>query len=353
MPVSEQQISLNERAQHILKVLVEGYIQDGQPIGSRTLAKRSGLQLSPATIRNVMADLEEQGYISAPHTSAGRIPTASGYRFFVDSLLQIQPLESQIIQNFQGQLNVPQDPSGLALSASNLLSGVTALTGVVTVPKRSPAMIRQVEFLNLSHNQVLVILVMDRNEVQNRIIQVDQAIPSEELNRAANFLNEYLIGKSLQAARDVILSEMKEHREQMNRMMLSAIELGEKAFDNFQPASQGEEYVIAGETNLMSYEDLSDIQTLRDLFSAFTQKNDILTLLDKSIQADGVQIFIGSEAGHDAFDDCSLVTAPYSLGDDHIGVLGVIGPQRMPYEKVIPVVDVTARLLSVAMKNQL
>lgn len=345
---------LNERAQHLLKVLVDGYIQDGQPMGSSTLAKRSGLQLSPATIRNVMADLEDLGYISAPHTSAGRIPTASGYRFFVDCLLQVQqPIHADTEEALRHQIDGAQDTDSLVQTASNLLSGVTSLTGVVTVPKRNPATIRQVEFLSLSNNQVLVILVLDRNEVQNRIIQLERAIPADDLHRAASFLNEYLIGKSLYAARDIILQEMRDHREEMNRMMQSAIDLGEQALGGIPSQENSEDYIIAGETNLMSYDDLSDIQTLRELFGAFTEKQDMLSLLDKSIQAEGVQIFIGSEAGHEAFDDCSLVTAPYSLGDEHLGVLGVIGPQRMPYEKVIPVVDMTSRLLSVAMKNQL
>lgn len=340
--------ALSERAQHILKVLVDGYIRDGQPVGSRTLAKRSGLDLSAATIRNVMADLEDMGYIRAPHTSAGRIPTSRGYRLFVDSMIQIQPLDEQAIGRLQIQLNASQDATALIQSASSLLSGITALTGVVTIPRHNPSAIRQIEFLRLTGNQVLVILVLSRNEVQNRIIQLEDEIASAELQQAANFLNECLIGKDLYSAREVLLEEMRQHREDMNQLMLSAIELGEMAFSGIDK-KPGDGYVIAGETNLMSYEDLSDIGKLRELFSAFTQKRDILKLLDKSIQADGVQIFIGRESGYDVFDDCSLVTAPYSMGEEHLGVLGVIGPKRMPYERVISVVDATSRLLSVAL----
>ncbi len=340
---------LNDRSRHILKVLVESYIHDGQPVGSRNLARSSGLDLSAATIRNVMADLEEMGYIRSPHTSAGRIPTSQGYRLFVDSLITVQPIEQQAIHLLQGQLKAERDPNALIQSASSLLSGMTRLTGVVALPRRNPSAIRQIEFLSLSNRQVLAILVMNRNEVQNRIIQLDADVTSSELQQAANFLNERLIGKDLQQARAALLEEMREHREDMNRMMLSAIELGEKAVAAEDNVSD-EGCVIAGETNLMGYEDLSDIHKLRELFAAFTRKRDILSLLDKCMQAEGVQIFIGRESGQAAFDDCSVVTAPYEVDGEYLGVLGVIGPKRMAYEKVIPVVDITARLLSVALK---
>lgn len=341
---------LNERARHILKVLVESYIQDGQPVGSRNLARNSGLDLSAATIRNVMADLEDMGYIRAPHTSAGRVPTSQGYRLFVDALVNVRPLEEQAIHILRGQLQAERDPTALIQSASSLLSGITQLTGVVSLPRRSPASIRQIEFLKLSDKQVLVILVMERNEVQNRIIQLEEEVTSSQLQQAANFLNERLIGKDLSQARTTLLAEMRQHREDMNRMMLSAIELGEKAVAADEGNSD-EGYVMAGETNLMDYDDLSDIHTLRELFAAFTRKREILGLLDKCLQADGVKIFIGRESGETVFDDCSLVTAPYEINGEQLGVLGVIGPKRMPYERVIPVVDITAKLLSVALKS--
>ncbi|MFZ1568429.1 MAG: heat-inducible transcriptional repressor HrcA [Thiolinea sp.] len=351
MAANRQASDLSERAQHLLKVLVEAYIADGQPVGSRTLAKRSGLDLSAATIRNVMADLEELGYIRSPHTSAGRVPTSQGYRLFVDSLLQVQPLEAQAINILQGRLSVGLDSQVLIQSASSLLSGITSLTGVVTVPRRNPSSLKQIEFLRLSSHQVLAILVFTRNEVQNRIIQLEGGMSAAELQQAANFLNDCLVGKDIHSARQALLDEMSQHREDMNRLMLSAIELGELAFAGLNTQQEEDDCVIAGETNLMGYDDLSDISKLRDLFGAFNRKRDILSLLDKTIQADGVQIFIGREAGYAVFEDCSLVTAPYSLGDDHVGVLGVIGPKRMPYERVIPVVDLTARLLSVALQS--
>jgi heat-inducible transcriptional repressor len=342
---------LNERARHILKVLVESYIQDGQPVGSRNLARSSGLDLSAATIRNVMADLEEMGYIRAPHTSAGRIPTSQGYRLFVDALVNIKPLEQQAMLVLQGQLKAERDPSALIHSASSLLSGITQLTGIVALPRRNPSSIRQIEFLSLSSRQVLAILVMNRNEVQNRIIQLDDDVTSSALQQAANFLNERLIGKDLRQARAALLEEMRQHSEDMNRMMLSAIELGEKTVADMGE-KQDEDCVIAGETNLMGYDDLSDIHKLRELFAAFTRKRDILGLLDKCLQADGVKIFIGRESGQSAFDDCSVVTASYEVDGEQLGVLGVIGPKRMAYEKVIPVVDITAKLLSMALKSR-
>ncbi len=342
---------LNERARHILKVLVESYIKDGQPVGSRQLARSSGLSLSAATIRNVMADLEELGYIRSPHTSAGRVPTSQGYRLFVDTLVTVKPLEEKAIHTLQGQLKAERDAGALIQSASTLLSGITRLTGVVSLPRRNPASIRQIEFMRLSGQQVLAILVLNRNEVQNRIIQLDEEISASSLQQAANFLNERLVGKDLQQARTALLEEMRQHREDMNRMMISAIELGEKAVaDLADNQQQGEDCVIAGETNLMGYDDLSDIHKLRELFAAFTRKRDILSLLDKCLQAEGVKIFIGRESGQSAFDECSLVTAPYQVDGEHLGVLGVIGPKRMRYEQVIPIVDITAKLLSLALK---
>ena len=341
---------LNERARHILKVLVESYIQDGQPVGSRQLARSSGLDLSAATIRNVMADLEELGYIRSPHTSAGRIPTSQGYRLFVDTLVTVRPIEEQAMHLLQGKFQAERDANSLIQSASNLLSGVTRLTGVVTLPRRNPASIRQIEFMRLSGQQVLAILVLNRNEVQNRIIQLEEDISAASLQQAANYLNERLVGKDLQQARTALLEEMRQHREDMNRMMISAIELGEKAVAGLADKQQGEDCVIAGETNLMGYDDLSDIHKLRELFAAFTRKRDILSLLDKCLQADGVKIFIGRESGQSAFDECSLVTAPYQVDGEHLGVLGVIGPKRMRYEQIIPIVDITAKLLSMALK---
>ncbi len=337
---------LNERAQHLLKVLIEGYITDGQPIGSTLLAKRSGLDLSSATIRNVMASLEEAGYIHSPHTSAGRVPTSQGYRLFVDSLVNIKPLEAQEWQNLEDQL-LQGSSTDLIHSASNILSGLTQLTGIVMAPQRDTLSIRHIEFLKLSPSQVLVVMVMSNNDVENRMIHLDRELSSAELQQSSNYLNELLVGKDLSAARDALLQEMEQVREDMNEMMISAINMGEKAVSGMSEEHK-EDCIIAGRTNLMDYDDLSDVSKLRQLFNAFNQKRDVLGLLDRCMDADGVQIFIGREAGHDVFDDCSVITAPYQMDESHLGVLGVIGPKRMHYDRVIPVVDITAKLLSAA-----
>jgi heat-inducible transcriptional repressor len=343
---------LNDRAKHLLNVLVEGYIEDGQPVASTALAKRSGLQLSSATIRNVMALLEKNGYIHSPHTSAGRIPTSRGYRLFVDTMVNINPLDAPILQVVKDKLkNSRQSVNGLIQSASGVLSGITQFAGVISIPRAHTIAIRHIEFLQLSSNQVLVVLVMANNDVQNRIIQTERNFSSSELQQSSNYLNDVLVGKGLTQARDVLLNDMKQVHQDMNQMMISAIALGEKALD-LGDENIAESCVIAGKTNLMDYDDLGDIKKLRQLFTAFNQKRDVLSLLDRSLQADGVQIFIGKESGHTIFDDCSVVTAPYRLDDNQIGVLGVIGPKRMQYNRVIPVVDITAKLLTTALRTQ-
>ena len=344
------QPDLNDRAKHLLKVLIEGYIANGQPIGSTLLAKRSGLDLSPATIRNVMASLEDAGYIHAPHTSAGRVPTTQGYRSFVDSLVNVKPLDELDFQLLEVQLDKTSS-TDLIHSASKMLSGLTQLTGIVMVPLLENRAIRQVEFVRLSAKQILVVLVMSNNDIENRMIQLDQEISSSDLQQSSNYLNEILVGKDLQQARTILLTEMEQVRKDMNSMMLSAINLGEQAVSGLAD-QKPEDYIVAGRTNLMDYDDLSDdVTKLRQLFNAFNQKRDILGLLDRCMDADGVQIFIGSESGHDVFGDCSVVTAPYQVDESHIGVLGVIGPKRMHYDRVIPIVDITARLLSSALRN--
>lgn len=343
------QSDLNDRAKHLLKILIEGYITDGQPIGSSLLAKRSGLDLSPATIRNVMASLEEAGYIHAPHTSAGRVPTSQGYRLFVDTLVNVKPLEDQDFHNLEVQFD-KSSSSELIHSASNMLSGLTQLTGIVMAPQIETRAIRQIEFLKLSEKQILVVLVMTNNDVENRMVQLERELSLSELQQSSNYLNEILVGKDLEQARKVLLQEMEEVRSDMNSMMLSAINLGEQAVSGMSDSHQ-DDYVVAGRTNLMDYDDLSDVVKLRQLFNAFNEKRDVLGLLDQCLDAEGVQIFIGRESGHEVFGDCSVVTAPYQIDESHIGVLGVIGPKRMHYDRVIPVVDITAKLLSAALQK--
>ncbi len=339
----------SDRARHLLRTLIDTYIREGQPVGSRTLSRESGLNLSAATIRNVMADLEEHGFVSSPHTSAGRVPTDKGYRFFVNTLLRYQPPDNEEIAELQRNLESHAgDPKALVTAASQLLSSLTHLAGVVTAPRDTHAALSQIEFVGLSGNRVLAILVVNGSEVQNRVLQLDRHFSPDELRHAANYLNDVFRGRELADVRAGLVAQLQETREQMNRLMLDAITLAQRAFDSgsAQPEPQ---VVIAGETNLMGFAELSNVDRLRRLFEAFNEKRDILHLLDQSLHAEGVQIFIGHESGYRILDDCSVVTAPYSLDDKVVGVVGVIGPTRMAYERVIPVVDIAARMLGSAL----
>ncbi len=343
---------LNDRAQHLLRILVEQYIRDGQPVGSRSLSRESGLNLSSATIRNVMADLEDHGYVASPHTSAGRIPTDKGYRFFVDMLLKVRPLDTEAVQVIrQGLVQHSDDPRLLVSAASRMLSSITHLAGVVTLPRQPHTELSQIEFLPLSDNRVLVVLVTNGREVQNRILHLERHYGAEELRRAANYLNQQFAGRDLNTVREQLVTQLSQTREHLNQGMKDAILLAQQAVAPAENAA-AMQYVIAGETNLMGFAELSNVEKLRKLFDAFNQQRDVLHLLDQSLRADGVQIFIGQESGHHIFDDCSVVTAPYTLDKEVVGVLGVIGPTRMAYERVIPIVDLTAKLLGAALNSK-
>ena len=348
--------SLSERSQRLLTALVEAYIRDGQPVGSRTLTRESGLALSSATVRNVMADLEEFGFVSSPHTSAGRIPTDKGYRFFVDTLLKFRPggaVDQGVAHLLERRFTTSsEEPRALVASASQLLSSFTQLAGVVTIPRQSHAAVTQIEFLGLSDNRVLAVLVVNGREVQNRILQLDRPFGSDELRRAANFLNEQFRGRELTEVRQALLQQLKETRAHMNQLMLDAIGMAQQMFGSLDEDEVPADVVIAGETNLMGFAELSNVEKLKRLFDAFNEKRDILHLLDQCLRADRVQIFIGHESGYRILDDLSVVTAPYTIDNEVVGVLGVIGPTRMAYERVIPIVDLTARLLGSAL-NQL
>lgn len=340
----------SERAQQLLKVLIQRFIQDGQPVGSRTLARKSGIELSPATIRNVMSDLEELGLIAAPHTSAGRIPTAQGYRLFVDSLIRYKTPKQAEIERLKSHLVEQADnPGSLLDSVSGMLSEVTSLAGVVTVPKGQRAVLRQIEFLSLSENRVLAILVINDREVQNRVLHTEKPHTRDELQRAANFINSNYVGVDLEQIRKGLIEDLEETRDTMNQAMLDIISVAQSAMKD--AAEPKEEFLLSGETKLMDFAEMSDVETLRRLFDTFSRKRFMLNLLDKSINADGVQVFIGNESGYQILDDCSIVTAPYHLDEDHVGVLGVIGPTRMAYDRVVPIVDITARLLESALKS--
>jgi heat-inducible transcriptional repressor len=338
--------SLNERALHLLKALVGRYIQDGQPIGSRTLSKQ--MELSPATIRNVMADLEEMGLVSSPHTSAGRIPTALGYRLFVDSLLQIQSLDKQEEERLRRCLRPEESEQDLLNLASNLLSDLTHMVGMVMLPKRESRTLRHVEFLSLPEKRVLAILVINEEEVENRIVHTSRAYSAADLQQAANYLNQAFAGKDISAVREQLLGEMQTVRENVDRMMQAAIEVADKAFVGKQAKDS---VYLAGQSNLLDLAELSDLEKLCHLFAAFGEKQDILHLLDQTLNAQGVQIFIGEESGQEVLGECSVVASTYQVNGQVIGALGVIGPTRMPYQRVIPIVDLTAKLLGSALRH--
>ena len=339
---------LSERAQHLFKCLVERYILDGQPVGSRTLARDAKLELSPATIRNVMADLEDAGLISSPHTSAGRVPTVRGYRLFVDAMVTFKQPPSDEIRRLAENFGAVPDIRQLMQKTSNALSDVTKLAGLVMIPKTEHRALRQVEFLPLNDNRVLVILVINEREVQNRIIHTARHYSANELVQAANYLNSAFAGRDIKAVQANLLREMSETREKMDSMMQAVIEMSEKIFVDDDTEH---DYVLAGQTNLMDINELSDIEMLRRLFDAFSQKRDILHILDQALSVAGVQIFIGEESGYQALDDCSVVISNYGDEGRVLGVLGVIGPTRMAYERVIPIVDITAKMLTATLNS--
>jgi heat-inducible transcriptional repressor len=339
---------LPERAQQLLKVLIESYIRDGQPVGSRSLSRDSGLALSSATIRNVMADLEAYGFIASPHTSAGRIPTPKGYRFFIDTLLEVQPLEQQATEALRTSLEPAGDTKALVSIASQLLSNITQMAGVVSLQSGRQPSLTHIEFLPLSDQRLLAIMVFDDREVQNRVVHLGRQVPPEELRRAAAVLNEKFRGRTLDEVRQQLLDELSEMQNTLNQGMVDTISVARLLFVD-SPRGSDAELMVSGETKLMGYGELSSVEKLRRLFEAFDEKRAILQLLDMSLGAQGVQIFIGQESGYQILDDCSVVTAPYSGANGAVGVIGVIGPTRMAYERVIPVVDMTAKLLGAAL----
>lgn len=341
--------ALNTRAEVLLKTLIERYIADGQPVGSRTLARQAGLDLSPATVRNIMADLEEMGLVHSPHTSAGRVPTDHGYRVFIDTLLQVRPIHSADVRKYQHEFEDGQYPQQLLENASHLLSEVCKLAGLVMVPRREEqAALRQLDFVGLSGRRVLVILVTRDGQVHNRIINVEHDHTPSELEQAANYFNETYAGQTLAEVRRKLLRDIEVAGENLRQVMDLATRMAREALTG---EDKGDELMVSGESNLMDIPDLADMRKLRLLFDAFSTKRDLLQLLDQSMRAGGVKIFIGAEASYAALRECSVVTAPYSIDGTVVGTLGVIGPTRMSYEQVIPIVDITAKLLSAALSG--
>lgn len=336
---------VNAKEQMLLQHLVERYISEGQPVGSKTLASNPELTLSPATIRNVMADLEAKGYVSSPHTSAGRVPTAQAYRLFVDNLLVTDPLETIDLSQVSTPLDPDMTAQELVESASGILSEVTHMAGLVTIPKRNQTLLRHVEFLPLSEKRVLVILVLDDHEVQNRVIHTETDYTDIQLKEATNYINQSFVGQSLTLVRKRLIDSMQTDRESMNSLMNVALDMAEKAF---APEDEAD-YVLAGQENLFDLGQTKALADVRELFRAFSVKGDILHLLDRCMETKGIQLFIGEESGYEILDECSVVTSPYRIDGEQVGVLGVIGPTRMAYGRVIPAVDATARLLSAAL----
>ena len=334
---------LNERAQNLLKTLVERYIVEGQPVGSRSLSKYSGLELSPASIRNIMADLEDMGFIASPHTSAGRIPTPRGYRLFVDTLLTIKPLQQHEICELEGQLH-PDDPQKLITAASQLLSELTRFVGVVIAPRRRTAF-RHVEFLSLSEKRVLLIIVSTDGDVQNRIILTERPFSPAQLIQAANYLNQNYAGQDFDLVREKLALELRALHQDISRLMAAVVETGGDI-----SKSGRSDMVVTGERKLLDVQDLSsNMDGLRRLFAAFEDKTTLMQLLEISNHAEGVKIFIGGESDVGLLDDISVVSAPYEVDGKVLGTVAVVGPTRMAYERVIPIVDVTAKLLSSAL----
>ena len=336
---------LNEKSQILLKTLVEHYIEDGQPIASKTLADAASVSVSPATVRNIMSDLEDMGYVSSPHTSAGRVPTSLGYRFFVDTLIKVDPIGSYDLASLNRSLDPDMSSKELVESASTLLSEFTRMAGLVTMPKRDLVTLRHVDFLSLDGNRVLVILVLDDHEVQNRVIYTKQPYDEIQLREASNFINQHFVGEPLANMRDRIMNSMRSDRESMNSHMQTTLEVADQAFEREEIS----DFVVKGQENLLATNQALD--DIRQLFQAFSMKGDILHLLDRCMDSEGVQLFIGNESGYEVLDECSVVTSPYHVDGDLVGVLGVIGPTRMAYDRIIPIVDATARLLSAALET--
>ena len=337
----------SHRARRILSAIVDKYIQEGIPIGSKSLSLSDNIGLSPASIRNVMSDLEELGFIASPYTSSGRVPTSKGYRFFIDSLLILQPVEATELERIKRRVNLNESNSReLAISVSNTLSAITKLAGIVTIPKQQVTRLKEIDFIKLSEKRILAIIVMNETEVENRILQMKRDYSKDELKQASNYLNTHYEGRSLSYIKKHLINELMQTNESVNSSMSDLIDIADQVLD----FTESDEYIVAGQRRLMDFHELSDIKKLRQLFDAFKEKQQLLELLDKSMSTDGIQIFIGEESGYQMFDNCTLITSPYTTEDGAIGVLGVIGPTRIAYQRVIPIVEIIAKLLGKSLK---
>lgn len=336
---------ISEKSQKLLRTIVENYIDEGQPVASARLAASAGLSMSPASIRSLMADLEERGYLKSPHTSAGRIPTEQAYRFFVDSLIPAEPISFDDFDRLKRQFDPDMNAAELVQFASGLLSEITQLAGLVTVPKPGQLKLKQIEFIPLSGGRVLAILVLNDHEVENRVIHVEEPYSEIQLKEISNFLNAEFTGKSLTQIRSELILSMQGDRKRMDQLMLRTLEMADQLFETQANA----DFVLAGQEHLLEVDQTQSRRDLRGLFQAFSLKGDILHVLDRCMESEGIKLFIGHESGYELLEDCSLVTSPYQVAGECVGVLGVIGPTRMAYSRIIPIVDATAKMMSAVM----
>lgn len=345
---STPQDALDGRSRQLLRTLIGRYINDGEPVGSQTLARHAGLDVSPATIRNILAELEDIGLLSSPHASAGRMPTAQGYRVFVDSLLQVKPLPEREMSRLRSEISTGAGTQSLLGNASELLSAMTHFVGVVSAPKRGQLAFRHIDFVPLGPGRVLAILVFADNDVQNRVIQTRRSYEAAELERVANYLNQHFAGRPVTEIRATLLRELRNARDEMELLLEHSVELAEQALGG--DGAESVPVLLAGQNRLIGVQDLSNLDRLRELFDAFARKQEILQLLERTLSAPGVRIFIGEETGLAPLEGVSLVSAPYGADGQVLGVLGVIGPTRMAYDRVIPVVRAAADVLGAALE---
>jgi heat-inducible transcriptional repressor len=343
------QDALDPRTRQLLRALIGRYIRDGEPVGSQTLARHAGLDVSPATIRNILADLEEIGLLAAPHTSAGRVPTARGLRVFVDSLIEWRPPGERQIQLIHEGLAAHGSTQEVLREASSRLSDISHFVGLVTVPRRDRFAFRHIDFVRLDDRRVLAILVFTDGEVQNRAVEVPRALSAGELEWIANYLNQNYAGLGLAEIRERLVAELDDERREVDKRMAATVALAQATL---QPADD-EDMLVSGQTKLMGgSQGLADVERLRELFEAFQRKSELLQVLEGCLRADGVRLFIGEESGVTSMEQCTLIAAPYASGGRVLGVLGVIGPTRMDYDRVITSVQATAQALSRTMADR-
>ena len=339
-------VKINQRAGKVLKHIIQTYVSTGQPVGSSVLVKAADIKVSSATVRNVMSDLEELGLIHSPHTSAGRIPTSAGYRIYINHLLNSQPLQCKQSQEIRHALKQHDDPKKLLTNASYMLAHLTSFAGVVSMPDSEFSRFKQIEFLKLKKGRILAILVTEDGMVENKVLSLDAEYSDSELTRASNYFNHTYAHRSMFDVRQDLLSKMEKDSSEMQGAMQTAVKMAQGLLDD-----EADEVVVTGKSNLYGLPDFSETEQLKGVLDTFHTKRVLLDLVSKSLNGEGISIYIGKESGYEALEACSVIAMPYEKEGQRVGVLGVIGPTRMPYEQVVSVVDVTAKLLSSALSE--